>query len=295
MVIRHITIRDFGAVSFYEAALNRSLNIIGSRYTPEISAAISFLLCSRVQQAIPETWLCATTRLTAVVHIETCEYTVTAAVCDGRLTLTATDHDGVEVTNTYQYLLSHCPEQNAAEYFDGQDKTLPLRLYWYRNWEDAPENISDRTDSLTDTKTFRSHLLGYIKAFRPEPLNCKKPYLAAMNPEGQFEVFYPGVSGEVSLSETEEKLFLYICFLNVAEFWTDIENIRDLHHEKKPLVIQNFLEYLDASTDIRALIGRTGKLQRQIILFTLPRGEEKKWLKKEDYYGMESGNGTQNL
>jgi hypothetical protein len=182
-------------------------------------------------------------------------------------------------------MLSHCPEQDALDTFDGQDKTLPLRLCWYRNREDAPTDVSSRTESRTDLKTFRSHLIEYIKGFQPEPINCKKDYLATINREGRFEVFCPGVCGGVSLSETEEKLFRYICFLNVAEFWAGFEKIRDLHHEKKPLVLQNFLEYLDESTDISALITRTIKLQRQMIILTLPISEavKKKWTEKETW------------
>ena len=47
MIIRHITIRDFGSVPFYDTALTRSLNIIDTRYAPEISAAVAFLLALR--------------------------------------------------------------------------------------------------------------------------------------------------------------------------------------------------------------------------------------------------------
>ena len=91
---------------------------------------------------------------------------------------------------------------------------------------------------------------------------------------------YPGVSGEILLSETEEKLFLYICFLNIAEFWADVENIRNMHHEKKPLIIKNFIEFLDQTTDIDGLIARTTKLGRQVIILTLPMQEslKKKWM-----------------
>lgn len=294
MIIRRITIQDFGSVQFYETALTPELNIVDSHYTPEILATIEFLLCSKALQTIPPTWIQPTTRLTAEVLSETGVYTVTAMPCNGRLALTVTDYSGTDATDAYQYMLSHCPEQDATDSFDGQDKTLPLRLCWYRNCADAPENMSDKTDSLTDTKTFRCHLLGYIKAFQPEPINCKKAYQTAITPQGRFEVFYPGVSGNVSLSETEEKLFLYICFLNIAEFWADIEKIRDMHHEKKPLVIQNFLEFLDESTDIRALVARTIRLQRQIIILTGPMDEEtkKKWLGKDGLNGIlfESGN-----
>ena len=279
MIIRRITIQDFGSVQFYETALTPELNIVDSHYTPEILATIEFLLCSKALQTIPPAWLRKTTRLTAEVLSEMGVYIVTAALCNGRLALAATDNSGTDATDAYQYMLSHCPEQDATDSFDGQDKTLPLRLCWYRNCADAPENMSDKTDSLTDTKTFRCHLIGYIKAFQPEPINCKKNYLTAISPEGRFAVFDPGRSGDVRLSETEEKLFLYICFLNIAKFWTDIERIRDLHHEKKPLVIWNFLEFLDESTDISALVARTVKLHRQIIILTLPLAGElkKKW------------------
>lgn len=294
MIIRRITIQNFGSVQFYETALTPELNIVDSRYTPELLAAIEFLLCSKAQQTIPSEWLRPTTRLAAEVLSEMGVYTVTAVPCNGRLALTVTDYSGTDATDAYQYMLSHCLEQDATDSFDGQDKTLPLRLCWYRNCADAPENMSDKTDSLTDTKTFRCHLIGYIKAFQPEPINCKKAYQTAITPQGRFEVFYPGVSGNVSLSETEEKLFLYICFLNIAEFWTDIEKIRDMHHEKKPLIIQNFLEFLDESTDIRALVARTIRLQRQIIILTSPMDEEtkKKWLGKDGLNGIlfESGN-----
>lgn len=294
MMIRHITIRDFGAVSLYDAVLTPELNIIDTRYTQEITTAIGFLLCNKAQQAIPSDWIRPTTRLAAEVLIETCVYSVTAVPCVDQLTLSVKDPGGADVTDNYRYILCHCLEQDALDAFDGQDKTLPMRLCWYRNGEDAPADIASRTESRTELKTFRAHLLAYIKSFRPEPINCAKDYSTMITPEGQFALSCAGVAGDVCLSETEEKLFLYICFLNIAEFWAAIEKIRDLHHEKKPLVIQNFLEFLDTSTDINALVARTVKLQRQIIIVTPPLSEntKAKWIEKEDSYGIlfKSGN-----
>lgn len=268
MTIRHITIRDLGSVSLFETELKPELNIIDTRYIPEISAAVAFLLCSKAFRGIPKSWLRNTTRLTAEISIEEEEYTVTAVSDHGCLTLTVTDPYGTEVTDDYRYRLSHCPEQDALDTFDGQDTTLPLRLLWYRNCEKAPGDLSDRTESRTDLKIFRAQLLRYIQSFQPEPIHCKKNYLLSMTPEGRFAVHRPGGSGEVFLSETEEKLFRYLCFLNTAEFWTEVEKLRDLHHEKKPLVIQNFVERLDESVDIRGLMARTARLQRQIVILT---------------------------
>ena len=296
MMIRRLTVSDFGTVGSCDIALSPEQNYIQTNSVPEISAAIAFLLCSKARQTVPAVWLRATTRLTAEVLTEEGAFTVTAACRDGALSLAVTDGNGTDVTNAYQNLLTHCPEQDAFDSFDGMDKTISRRLCWYRNCADAPENVSRRTGRLTDTKSFRSLLLGYIRSFRPEPIHCEKDYLVSITPEGRFEVIRPGVSGGGYLSETEEKLFLYICFLNLAEFWAEAERIRDMHHEKKPLVIRNFLEFLDEATDVSALAARTARQQRQVILLAASLDEDikTKWIGKENPYGVlfKSGNGV---
>lgn len=284
MIIKHIIIQDFGSVRFYDTTLTSELNIVDTRYIPEISAVIGLFLCSKARHSVPPTWIRPTTRLTAEILMDTTAYVVDATPNGDHLNLVVMDADGNDATKTYRNRIFHCQEQDAMESFDGQDKTLPLRLCWYRNCSDAPVNVSSRTASLSDTKTFQSQLIRYIRTFQPEPINCIKDYKAVINSQGRFEVFYPGVFGEVSLSTTEEKLFLYICFLNVAEFWEDIEKLRDIHYEKKPIVIRNFFEFLDESTDISGLVTRTLELQRQIIILTPPMGEEikEKWIGKQN-------------
>ncbi len=278
MYIEHITIENFGAILFYDADFTPELNLLDSRYASEISAALAFLLCNKKSPAIPEPWLRECTQISARIRLADAVYTVCAKPQLGRLRLCVADPSGADATARYQYALSHCPEQDAIEAFDGQDKTMPSRLCRYLDQADR-EGLSFQTQRLADTRTFRSHIFRYIHAFCPEPINCKKNYLTTINAQGKFEVFYPGISGAVFLSETEEKLFLYICFLNIAQFWADIEQTRDLHHEKKPLLIRNFLEFLDESADMRSLIARTQRLKRQIIILTTPldRGSKRKW------------------
>ncbi|MBR2310847.1 MAG: hypothetical protein IKA47_10020 [Oscillospiraceae bacterium] len=279
MFIQHITIHNFGAIRHYDADLTQELNLIESRHTDEIAAVVGFLLCNTPPPTIPEQWLQADTRISAVIHLEETTYSICAKPQSGQLQLFATDATGGDATAQYQYALSHCKEQDEIESFDGQDKTMPLRLYRYRYREDD-DDLSGRTERLADTNTFHRYLCQYTQDFRPEPINSKKKYQMAVSEQGIFEARYPGFSGEVFLSETEEKLFLYICFLNIAEFWAGFETIRDLHHEKKPLLIRDFIEFLDESVNINALVARTQKLQRQIIILTSPMDEEikKKWM-----------------
>lgn len=82
------------------------------------------------------------------------------------------------------------------------------------------------------------------------------------------------------LSQTEETLFSYICFLSVAEFCSNIDAIQNQHYAKKPLLIKHFLEYLDEATEMGDLIHRTLALKHQIILVTLPIKKEilNKWI-----------------
>lgn len=275
MTINRISIRDLGSLLSYDARLDSSLNILHTRCCAELWAALSFLICSK-STSIPQRWIRKSTRIIAQIQLGDRLYFVKAAPENRSLTLTALDLQQTDVTEDYINALAHCREQDAIDCFNGLDKTVSSRLYQYKNSKDLSicHRLEDETGYYSETKTFRTQLIRYIKNFRPEPINHRKKHLITVDQHGRFQTTYPGIPEPVCLSETEEKLFRYICFLNIAEFWSDIETIRDLHHEKKPLLIQNFLEYLDESTDIRHLIKRTIQLQRQIIMLTLPLDDE---------------------
>lgn len=277
MRIIHISVRDLGCLSAWDFTLAPGINLMDTPYTAELTAAIEYLLCSKASRCIPAAWIQESTRLAAKVLLHETEYTVEALAQAGLLQLRVWDPEGKDATRFYQYTLQHWQLQDTAEHFDGQDRTLPFRLCRYRHFRETP---SPPPCQPVGTKTFRHYLLQYIKAFQPQPIHCQKHYQAVLDRQGNFRVRHSKVAGQVHLSETEERLFRYICFLNIAQFWSGIETLRDLHHEKKPLLICNFLEFLDTSTDIGGLIARTMQLQRQMIIFTPPLEQEikKKWI-----------------
>lgn len=294
MIIKRITVKNFGSIQFYDAFLTSKLNIIDTIFTWEISTAIELVLCSKVLPECYSTSVRDDTLITAEVLVAESSYYIELKPTNkSLLKLTVLDNKENDVTEFYRTIISHCTEQDTIDNFDGRDDSFPLRLCWYRGCDDyeVPKDLHSRSNYVVSTKTFRSYLMRYIKTFKPESINNTKNYKAGINDKGKFEIVYPGVSGEIPLSETEEKLFWYICFLNVAEFWTDVENIRNMHHEKKPLIIKNFLEFLDQTTDIDGLIARTIKLGRQVIILTLPMQEslKKKWMGKNDEHGKVSG------
>ena len=264
MMIKEFTIRNFGPIGSARVQLAPVLNRILCPCTEAFSDVLQLLLCSKDPEEIPAHYLQENTHISARICLDGRNYRVRIRPCEGRLQMSVTDSEGADVTAFYQYVLRHCPEQDDLESFNGQDRSLPMRLYQYRNWEDM-EDLPERTRHMADTQTFQSCLQKYIADYRPEPINSKKDYRVEIDDRGNFRVVHPEITGRVFLSETEEKLFLYTCFLNIAEFWCSVQKLRDLHHEKKPLIIQNLLDRMDASVNITGLTDRTVRLQRQII------------------------------
>ena len=274
-MIAHITIQNFGNIEFYDSAINPSIHLIDTRSGAEITAALEVLLCNRMPKEVPWEWLRKNTRLSAQILLNNVAFSVEAKVGRKYLQFFATDAQGQDVTNLYRNILWHCSEQDAAEKFDGQGQRFPSVLCRYRNYKDDvyTSELIAGTNRIATMKAFRAYLNRYIRNFQPEPINCQKKYQIDIDAKGRFLVDDPDRKGAVFLSETEEKLFRYHCFLNVAEFWQGFEQIRNFHSPKKPLIISNFLEFLDESVQVDDLLQRTLQLGRQVILLTHSQNE----------------------
>jgi hypothetical protein len=159
-----------------------------------------------------------------------------------------------------------------ADVFEGTDKDMPLRFLKYAN-EDvffSRNELSRLTGDLSNLKAFRAYLRYFIAHFQPELIREGKQYEIVLGSSGSYDVRHKNDNGtSVCLSESEQILFRYLCFLRTAEFWYGFEEIRNLHGVKKPLIIKDFWERLDESIDTSDIIGRTVKLGRQVVyIFT---------------------------
>ena len=274
MTINKITVIDFGSVHFFQASFGSRIAVVETKYSSEIVTGIGIILCNKNVSTLPAGWLRNSTEISAEVCIDNLVYYVIAkqnSLKPYTFSICATDAEGCEVTKEYLSLLSHCLEQDVIESFDVCDKSIPLRLCWYRNTDDYEPSgeLEKNSEYIATTKTFRATLAEYIKAFEPVPLDNRKRYNVVVNQNGKFDIICRK-NEEGCLGQINEKLFLYICFLNIAEFWSDIESIRNINYVKKPLVIKNLIECLDESAEIENLIKRTLMLKRQMIFVTLP-------------------------
>ena len=270
MILKRITIQNLGAVDAFECNFENGLNIVKNRYTEEISGAIQFVLNHRAF-SLPRIWVRRSTKIEALVCILETEYLLIVApnLKQNGLCLRAHDVNGHEKTREYLYLTSHCAEQDLCEVFD---KNIPKMFFKPIQYLDedhyySPRDLSKSTDRLSETNAFRSYLKTFIKDFKSETIRDGKRYELYLKKDGRYAVRYKGNNDmPVFLSESEQTLFRYLCFLRTAEFWQGFEKLRNLHALKKPLLVKDFLRRLDESINIENLLKRTTELERQVII-----------------------------
>lgn len=274
MIIKSITIENLGAVDVFSCDFLDDLNIVKSRATEELAQAINIVLNHKFSSPLSCCRAREDTKITATVCILGKIYSIQAVHDMTRHTfvLSAANQCGEDATVEYLYLMSHCQAQDEAEMFNGTEKMHRFRLMYYLNSEcdSAPYELKRNVDDFLHNKTFRSHLSKFVKGFKPEPIRAGKPYELIVRKNGIFDVQSAiDRAQSVFLSESERRLFGYLCFLRTAELWCEFEELRNLHAVKKPLVVTNFLERLDESIDTKELLLRTRQLNRQAIILTM--------------------------
>ena len=270
MLLKKITIQNLGAVDAFECDFENALNIVKNCYTDEISGAIQFILNHRAF-SLPKIWVRRSTKIEALVCILEKEYLLLATpnLKQNDLCLRAYDVDGHDKTREYLYLTSHCAEQDLCEVFDKDTPKMFFRPIQYLDEERyySPGDLSKSTDRLSETKAFRSYLKTFIKDFKAETIRDGKRYELYLKKDGRYAVRYKNDNDmPVFLSESEQTLFRYLCFLRTAEFWRGFEELRNLHAINKPLLIKDFLSHIDESINIENLLQRTMELERQVII-----------------------------
>ena len=268
MILRNITIINLGTIESFSYNFTDGLNVLRTRYTNDLAFVIRVLLNHKDITPLPQDAVRADSQIVATIVIDKKTYKILSAPDSARkcFLLKAYDEQGLDVTSEYLYLTDHCVEQDRADVFLGTEREMPLRFLQYANEElyFSRNELNKRTEYLSDLKFFRAYLRHYIKHFRSEPIRDGKRYEIFLENDWQYGVRYRDDYGTpVYLSESEQILFRYLCFLRTAEFWRGFEELRNLHGVKKPLIIKDFLERLDESIDI---IGRTAALGRQVVV-----------------------------
>ncbi len=255
MVIKEIKITNFGTVECFKARFNSSLNLVNVQHVNQITAAINFLLCSS-EAEVQKKWIRQNTCITARVLINKDQYFVKALPDRNMiLQLAVKDVKDNDLTKKYKCLLSRCAEQDTVDNFN-KSYTLPMRLCWYKDREEYDfGDLSAKTNGIADTKFFRAYLNKFIKNFNQ---NTKNIYVPKISDNGRLE--------PINADKNNEKTFLYNCYLLLAEFWDELEKIRNIHYESKPLIVGNFIKNFDQMTEVDKTLKETLQTKKQVIM-----------------------------
>ena len=68
------------------------------------------------------------------------------------------------------------------------------------------------------------------------------------------------------LSESDAVLFEYMCYLDINQFWKEIEDIRDFNHTFWPLFINELCERTDEAITLTGYVNKALSLNRQVFI-----------------------------
>lgn len=277
MVTKQILVRYLGGIQTFSHNFSRGMNLIRTHYTHEIGYALGLVHNNR---AMPPHGMRKASHIEALVELQCVLYRIVISPdAHHHPVLRAYDEHGANVTREYTYLTRHHSEQDLSDLFDGDSQSCFLRLLNYADTHDlSPRQVLARnTEGMSDTGAFRTYLRSFIEKFEPEYIRDGKKYSLVLTSNGLYDVVCSDDQHlPALLSESEARLFRYLCFLRTAEFWHGFEEIRNLNSIKKPLIIRDFLERLDESIDLSNILKRTANLERQVIFITLPELAKKK-------------------
>lgn len=281
MNIRKLKIEGFGSIRCFEAVFPSDFIVLSGRSSEIIATAIKLLIGGRLSKQEEFLFRSDRANLSAEVVFDREEIyyvEIKGSAQTGLPVFRALKPDVHEdYTEEYRMHTRQSGEEEISNIFsDFKKRGYPHKIKYYKDTDKyyPNGNFGDVTDGIGTTKTFRSYLKNYIRTYNPQRLREGKEYMLILDNNGEFKVTHPDLSVDTVpyLSESENILYHYLCFLNLSEFWYGIEQIKDIHHARRPLIISDFVEQIDRSIDITDFIVRTRKLGRQAFLM-LPCGD----------------------
>ena len=246
LILRKLTIEHFRKIEHYEIPFHEQLTVISDPNTDDIIKAIGMATNNKSLTG-------STTSETASDHthidleLEIADrpylITVRGRPSQKEYSLDGTDLEKdtvVDVSKIFRDIRLCEEEENLTYYQYDPKNAFAERFLCYKD-PDKYYSLGDfqkKTAGTGLTRSFRVSLAAYIREHEP----CHS-----------------------FLEKYDKKLFDYKCFLCVNEFWDNFENIRDMNHEKWPLIIDT--KNLQRNMDLMEALS----LGRQLIVTALPK------------------------
>ena len=267
MIIKRIRIKDFGKDDRFEVSFDPQLAVLPAPSAKTILKAIGLVLKSRFP--VGEKRIAAAgSEIEAEINLSDKPLLITAAKSseEAGFVYEVKTADGKRYDDFYGMIHQCAEEENLTCFAYDRNDRYSDRLLHYKDFEKyyARGQFTELTDGIGNTKVFRSCLNKYINTFAAQDFEPDSPRRMIINDTGQFRL--KGPPGNDKLSEAEDILFEYLCFLNVNQFWEKVEAIRDFNHVTWPLFIGGLPMFRGKTDDNAYYVEKTLAFNRQVFV-----------------------------
>ncbi len=271
MLLKKLTIEHFGKIKRFEAFFHERLTKISDSNTNDIIQAIGLITRNKsltghvADNAISDmTYICMGLEIAGHPYLITTRGQPYGNECDYEVV----DRENNTVVDASLIFrdIRLCEEEESLVCYRYNPKDIYAERFLRYKDPDKYYPVGDfqkRTNGLGLMRSFRACLTEYIKKYEPSDLfsyGC----LIKLCSDGRFvRCDAKGSDSIAAPNEINKKLFDYKCFLDVNNFWSCFENIRDMNHEKWPLIIDG--TDLEKQMKLKKALEKTS-LGRQLII-----------------------------
>lgn len=272
MILKELTIENFGKIKRFAASFDSQLAVICDLHADEIIKAIGLVTNNKVLSGnITKQMLSDNFFISAELEIKNEQYLVNARGTPkaGAFEYEAYKADSMTHVNPDELFRSIrlCEEEESLTHFRFNKKNVYAERFQHYKDPDkyySPGEFQKLTDGTGTMRSFRACLSEYIREYEPDVTPLME-YKMDILSDGRF-VGYSANSPNtiVKLIDDDIRIFDYLCYLVVNEFWDRFEEIRDMNHEKWPMIIDT--ADLENAPNFNKLLIKSRSLQRQLIL-----------------------------
>ena len=278
MILKKLTIKKFGKIEHFDISFRKQITEFTTLDTDGIVKAIG--LATNNKNLIDRSGAFTVSDNTQIVlklEITGHPYLITARgqPYSSECIYEATDcRNNVAVDAPLLFKdMRLCEEEESLIYYRYDPKNaFSKRLLHYKDPEKYYDfgDFQKKTNGSGLTQTFRIYLKEFIQKYEPcdSFTDLCKTVLCS---DGSFIWHCVDVPRFITdLNERERKLFDYDCYLEVSKFWSGFEYIRNMNHEKWPMLIDagGMNEY----TDFHKLLVKSKSLGKQIVIMNRQNG-----------------------
>ena len=273
MILKKLTIKEFGGIEHFDVPFREQVTAITVPNTESVVKAIGLATNNKSLIDCSEAFAVSdNTEIILKLEIAGHPYTITARgqPHSSECIYEAADRKtnaAVDVSILFRNMrLCEEEEEDLIYYRYDTKNAFSNRILRYKDPEKyyALGDFQKKTNGSGSTQTFRIYLKEFIQKYGTYD-SFTDSYKAELRSDGSFVRHCPTLPYSIAdLNEREKKLFDYDCYIEVNKFWCGFEDIRDINHEKWPMLIEagDLSEYIG----FRKLLAKSKGLGKQMIV-----------------------------